>query len=72
MGLGHYKPACYVCLNGQNFNFMTFLEFATSVPYQVAILRGIYLRVEVQKTYDMESDVINVCDVQNQCHSVMT
>jgi hypothetical protein len=71
MGLGHYKPACYVCLNGLNFNFMTFLEFATSVPHQVAILHGIYLRDEVQKTYDMESDVINVCDVQNQCHSVM-
>ena len=71
-GLGPLE-ACLLCgFKQAEFNFMTFVDFATSAPRQRVILRGICLCGEVHETYDIKSEVINVCDNRNQCHNVMT
>ena len=61
-GLGPLE-ACLLCgFKQAEFNFMTFVDFATSAPRQRVILRGICLCGEVHETYDIKSEVINVCD----------
>ena len=69
-GLGPLE-ACLLCgFKQAEFNFMTFVDAATLAPRQRVILRGIYLRGEVQETYDIKSEVINICDNRNQCHNI--
>ena len=69
-GLGPLE-ACLLCgFKQAEFNFMTFVDAATSAPRQRVILRGIFLCGEVQETYDIKSEVINVCDNRNQCHNI--